>query len=171
MVDCGLAKSVSNGCRDKHAKQQEGDMEYVDFLGKLPAGLSVNEKTLRLWFVMYNWIVDNGYADCADSPAFLQHVNAFRKCSVQTVATHLRRMSDAKVIKRYVVRRKLSGEVKEDLSSGLVFFSPGVESLPTTFVRYCLPGKQCSTEFKSVEVALNTINRTIMEHKKALPSS
>lgn len=82
-------------------------MEYADFLKIIPEGLGVTEKTLRLWFVIYNWIVENGYADSADSPLFLQHVNAFRKSSVQTVATHLRRMSDAKLIKRNVLRRKL----------------------------------------------------------------
>lgn len=133
-------------------------MEYADFLKLTPEGLGVTEKTLRLWFVIYQWIVENNYADSADSPAFIQHVNAFRKCSVQTLATHLRRMSDAKLIKRNVLRRKLSGEAKEELSIGALLFAPGVESIPTTFVRYCLPGQQCPTEFKSFDAAVSAID-------------
>ena len=133
-------------------------MEYADFLKLIPEGLGVTEKTLRLWFVIYQWVVENNYADSADSPAFIQHVNAFRKCSVQTVATHLRRMSDARLIKRNVLRRKLSGEAKEELSIGALLFAPGVESIPTTFVRYCLPGQQCPTEFKSFDAAVSAID-------------
>ena len=130
-------------------------MEYRDFLKEIPEGLGATEKTLRLWFVIYQWIID---ADSADSPAFLQHINAFRKCSTQTVATHLRRMSDAKLIKRNVLRRKLSGEAKEELSIGSLLFAPGAESIPTTFVRYCLPGQQCPTEFKSFDAAVSAID-------------
>jgi len=143
-------------------------MEYVDFLDKLPEGLGVTEKTLRLWFVIYQWILQNNYADSADSPDFLQHVNAFRKCSVQTVATHLRRMSDAKLIKRNVLRRKLSGEAKEELSIGPLLFSRGVESIPTTFVRYCLPGEQCPTEFKSFDAAATAIDSRMNELRKTV---
>lgn len=150
------------------AKRQGDAMEYVDFLEKLPDGLGVTEKTLRLWFVIYQWIVENNYADSADSPAFIQHINAFRKCSVQTVATHLRRMSDAKLIKRNVLRRKLSGEAKEELSIGPLLFSRGVESIPTTFVRYCLPGQQCPTDFKSLDVAVATIDSRIHEFRKTV---
>ncbi|BBN90475.1 hypothetical protein [Azospira sp. I09] len=133
-------------------------MEYRDFLKEIPEGLGATEKTLQLWFVIYQWILEHGYADSADSPAFLQHINAFRKCSTQTVATHLRRMSDAKLIKRYVLRRKLSGEAKEELSIGSLLFAPGAESIPTTFVRYCLPGQQCPTEFKSYEAAVSALD-------------
>lgn len=133
-------------------------MEYRDFLKEIPEGLGATEKTLRLWFVIYQWIVEHGYADSADSPAFLRHINAFRKCSTQTVATHLRRMSDAKLIKRNVLRRKLSGEAKEELSIGSLLFAPGAESIPTTFVRYCLPGQQCPTEFKSFDAAVSAID-------------
>jgi len=133
-------------------------MEYHDFLKEIPEGLGATEKTLRLWFVIYQWIIEHGYADSADSPAFLQHINAFRKCSTQTVATHLRRMSDAKLIKRNVLRRKLSGEAKEELSMGSLLFAPGAESIPTTFVRYCLPGQQCPTEFKSFDAAVSAID-------------
>lgn len=133
-------------------------MEYHDFLKEIPEGLGATEKTLRLWFVIYQWIIEHGYADSADSPAFIQHINAFRKCSTQTVATHLRRMSDAKLIKRNVLRRKLSGEAKEELSIGSLLFAPGAESIPTTFVRYCLPGQQCPTEFKSFDAAVSAID-------------
>ena len=133
-------------------------MEYHDFLKEIPEGLGATEKTLRLWFVIYQWIIEHGYADSADSPAFIQHINAFRKCSTQTVATHLRRMSDAKLIKRNVLRRKLSGEAKEELSIGSLLFAPGAESIPTTFVRYCLPGQQCPTEFKSYEAAVSALD-------------
>ncbi len=133
-------------------------MEYRDFLKEIPEGLGATEKTLRLWFVIYQWILEHGYADSADSPAFLQHINAFRQCSTQTVATHLRRMSDAKLIKRNVLRRKLSGEAKEELSIGSLLFAPGAESIPTTFVRYCLPGQQCPTEFKSFDAAVSAID-------------
>lgn len=143
-------------------------MEYADFLKLIPEGLGVTEKTLRLWFVIYQWIVENNYADSADSPAFIQHVNAFRKCSVQTVATHLRRMSDAKLIKRNVLRRKLSGEAKEELSIGALLFAPGVESIPTTFVRYCLPGQQCPTEFKSFDAAATAIDSRMNELRKTV---
>ena len=143
-------------------------MEYADFLKLIPEGLGVTEKTLRLWFVIYQWIVENNYADSADSPAFIQHINAFRKCSVQTVATHLRRMSDAKLIKRNVLRRKLSGEAKEELSIGALLFAPGVESIPTTFVRYCLPGQQCPTEFKSFDAAATAIDSRMNELRKTV---
>ena len=143
-------------------------MEYADFLILMPEGLGVTEKTLRLWFVIYQWIVENNYADSADSPAFIQHINAFRKCSVQTVATHLRRMSDAKLIKRNVLRRKLSGEAKEELSIGALLFAPGVESIPTTFVRYCLPGQQCPTEFKSFDAAATAIDSRMNELRKTV---
>lgn len=143
-------------------------MEYSEFLKNIPDGLGATEKTLRLWFVIYQWIVENNYADSADSPAFLQHVNAFRKCSVQTVATHLRRMSDAKLIKRNVLRRKLSGEAKEELSIGALLFAPGVESIPTTFVRYCLPGQQCPTEFKSFDAAATAIDSRMNEIRKTV---
>ena len=143
-------------------------MEYADFLKLIPEGLGVTEKTLRLWFVIYQWVVENNYADSADSPAFIQHVNAFRKCSVQTVATHLRRMSDAKLIKRNVLRRKLSGEAKEELSIGALLFAPGVESIPTTFVRYCLPGQQCPTEFKSFDAAATAIDSRMNELRKTV---
>lgn len=143
-------------------------MEYADFLKLIPEGLGVTEKTLRLWFVIYQWIVENNYADSADSPAFIQHVNAFRKCSVQTVATHMRRMSDAKLIKRNVLRRKLSGEAKEELSIGALLFAPGVESIPTTFVRYCLPGQQCPTEFKSFDAAATAIDSRMNELRKTV---
>ena len=143
-------------------------MAYADFLKLIPEGLGVTEKTLRLWFVIYQWIVENNYADSADSPAFIQHINAFRKCSVQTVATHLRRMSDAKLIKRNVLRRKLSGEAKEELSIGALLFAPGVESIPTTFVRYCLPGQQCPTEFKSFDAAATAIDSRMNELRKTV---
>ncbi len=144
-------------------------MEYADFLKTIPEGLGVTEKTLRLWFVIYQWIVENGYADSADSPEFLQHVNAFRKCSTQTVATHLRRMSDAKLIKRNVLRRKLPAEAKEALSIGSLLFAPGPESIPTTFVRYCLPEQTCPTEFKSFDAAVTAIDGRLNALREAVP--
>lgn len=133
-------------------------MDYVEFLKKIPEGLVATEKTLKLWFIIYQWITAHGYADSADSPEFLQHVNAFRKCSTKTVASHLRRMSKAKLIKRNVFRRRLPAEAKEELSIASLLFAPGSESIPTTFVRYCLPGQTCSTEFKSFDAAVIAIN-------------
>lgn len=138
-------------------------MEYVDFLEKIPGGHGLTENTLRLWFVMYQWVLLHGYADSADSPAFLEHVNKFRKSSTGTIATHLRQMANAGLLKRTALRRKLSQETKETLSVGALLFAPGAESTPTSFVRYTLPGHSCPTEFNSLNTAISAVEKRIKD--------
>jgi hypothetical protein len=127
-------------------------MEYIEFLQLLKNKPKVpTEKTLRLWHVAYKWILLHGYADTADSPDFVKHMNTFRSCSTSTLSAHLRRMSGLGLLKRNMLKRTLPVEVREELSLGNPFlFLPGLESLPTTLVRYCLPSQKCSLEFKSL---------------------
>ena len=122
--------------------------EYLKFLA-LPAlkGKTIAEPTLRLWHCIYGWVEAKGYADTADTPEFVQHIQAFRKIGTPTIAGHLAKMADAGLLKRHNLKRQLSAESRDVLLNGIGSMFSGA-ALPTTFSRYTLPGQICPKEFK-----------------------
>ena len=132
-------------------KGEEDTMTYLEFLA-LPAVQKANsvEATQRMWYHIYVWVQEHGYADTADSPDFVQYVKTFRSVNVETIASHLARMANADLLKRNVLKRKLSAEAKEELLNPIATMFTG-SSLPTMLIRYTLPGVSCPLEFKSAE--------------------
>ena len=131
-------------------------MNKLEFIRKLDArSPNVNDSTAALWFHLLSWVVSLGYADTADSPDFLKHVQEFRQISVQTIGKHLGRMADAGFLQAHRVRRKLPTEVKADLNASLtsLIFGGGASSMPTSFKRYTLPGVSCPMVFRSFDRA------------------
>ena len=123
-------------------------LEYTDFI-YIAQDASVSEPTLRLWHHIYLWVEKHGYADTADTPEFVEYVCLFRNLTIGTINTHLRRMWENGLLSRNVLRRKLPPDILD------VHLSPfalllGAGGLPSSFVRYSLPGQKCSLEFKSV---------------------
>jgi hypothetical protein len=64
---------------------------YSEFNGKcrLAVDSGVTEETIKLWFQIYLWIVDKGYADIADTPEFVERIQAFRNITVPTISNCL----------------------------------------------------------------------------------
>lgn len=110
-----------------------------------------SEATLRLWHHIFYYVLRNDYADTADSPEFVKYVQDFRAISVSTINSHLRKMSEAKLLKACHMRRKLDQGTKELILNPMAFWA--YTDLPTGFKRYCLPDSPCSGEFKSAERA------------------
>jgi hypothetical protein len=139
-------------------------MNYADFL-ELPGNKNslASENTLRLWHHLYLWVLRHEYADTADSPEFINYVVEFRKLSVATIGKHLRSMSTAGLLKQHTLRRRLSGEAKEELLNPITNMFFGGSTLPSSFSRYCLPGKPCSKEFKSAQRSLQRIEERMQE--------
>jgi len=121
---------------------------YLDFVA-LPSlqGVSVKEPTLKMWHHIFMWVEKYGYADTADSPEFVGYVQGWRKVSPATIGSHLAKMAAAGLLKRHVLRRKLSSEAKDELLNPILGMFAGT-SLPTTLVRYTLPNVACPLEFK-----------------------
>lgn len=139
-------------------------MNYVEFL-KLVDGnnAKASEQTLHYWHTIYIWVLDYGYADTADTPEFVQYMNAFRNTSLATLNTHLRRMSEAGLLKCYVLKRKLSSEAREEFFNPVLNMFVANKALPSSFNRYCLPNQQCSREFKSASRFSEEIERRLRE--------
>lgn len=138
-------------------------MNYADFLQKIADTGNKSEKTLRLWHHIYVWISEKGYADTADSPEFIDYVTGFRKIGVSSIGKHLKCMSDAGIISRHTLRRRLPKDIREDLLNPVVTLFLGGNNLPSTFVRYSLPGQSCPRDFKSIERSITSINNRISE--------
>lgn len=136
-------------------------MNKLEFIRALDAGsIEVGDKTADLWFHILSWVRAKGYADTADTPEFVSHVQAFRQIGVPTVARHLSRMAEAGFLQAHTLRRRLSPEAKDVLNTSLhgMVFGGGSSSLPSSFVRYTLPGAACPREFKTAD-ALAQRNR------------
>lgn len=110
----------------------------------------VTEKTLQLWYVIYQWVVENGYADTADTPEFVSHVQSHRAISTKTINMHLARMAQYGLLKSYTLKRNLPKELRDELWHPFALFFSATSTLPTTFKRYSIPGKPCSGEFKAL---------------------
>ena len=133
-------------------------MTYIQFLELVGhKEIAVAEATLRLWHHVYLWVLEHEYADTADSPEFVKYIRNFRLIGEPTIGRHLRSMSSAGILKRHTLRRKLSTEAKEELLNPIINTFYGGINLPSTFARYCLPGKPCSREFKSATRSLQRI--------------
>lgn len=130
-------------------KTEPYTMTYLDFLA-LPAVQKAHpvEATQRMWHHIYVWVQEHGYADTADSPAFVQYVKAFRSVNIETIASHLSRMANADLLKRHVLKRKLTTEAKEALLNPIATMFTG-SNMPTMLIRYTLPGVPCPLDFKS----------------------
>lgn len=132
-------------------------MDYLAFV-KLPQieFATQKEDTLRLWHHIYTWIIQHGYADVSDTPDFVKHVQLFRKIEASTISRHLLEMSRINLIVRRVLRRKLPEVIRTELNSSIhgMLFGGDMSSLPTSIVRYALPGQKCSIEFKAAKVLL-----------------
>lgn len=139
-------------------------MNYAEFLElECLRGLSTTEATLRLWHHMYSWVVEKKYADTADSPEFVEYVCQLRNLSVQTINTHLRRMAEAGLLSRHVLRRKLPPNARDELLNPITNMFFGGKALPSTFARYCINGAECSLEFKSAARSLESVERRMNE--------
>ena len=145
-------------------------MTYNEFL-KIPelAKVEVRESTLQLWHQIYIWVLANGYADTADSPEFVKHIQSFRKIEVKTIGRHLRIMSEIGLLAQHSLRRKLSQEAKEELLNPLVGLFFGGSSLPSAFTRYALPGRPCPREFKAAQRSLEKIETRMNEFRTKTP--
>lgn len=132
---------------------------YLDFIA-LPSiqSVSVKEPTLKMWHHIFMWVEKHGYADTADSPEFIGYVQGWRKVSPATIGSHLAKMAAAGLLKRHVLRRKLSSEAKEDLLNPILGMFAGT-SLPTTLVRYTLPNVVCPLELKAAVRKAEKIDR------------
>lgn len=139
-------------------------MTYTEFL-KLVEHMNIEatEGTLLLWHHIYAWIAEHGYADTADSPEFVKYVQSFRHIGARTIGRHLRSMSEADLLSRHILRRRLSQEAKEELLNPVVNIFFGGRSLPSSFARYSLAGKPCSREFKSALRSLESIENRMNE--------
>lgn len=139
-------------------------MTYAEFLELATrANAEPAESTLRLWHHIYMWISEHGYADTADSPEFVKYVQSFRRLGVPTIGKHLRSMSDAGLLSRYFLRRRLSAEAREELLNPVTNMFFGGGNLPSSFARYSLPGQPCSREFRSAVRSLERIETRISE--------
>ena len=122
---------------------------YPDFI-ELAKLSKANESTLRLWHHIYLWVEEKGYADTADTHEFVKYVCAFIPLKVGAIKSHVRRMSQAGILSRHVLRRKLPSELREELYNPIMSLISGSELPPSSFVRYCLPGQKCSLELKAI---------------------
>ncbi len=139
-------------------------MNYQEFVKLLEnSGANATESTIRLWHQIYSWVLNNGYADTADSPDFVKYIQNFRKIGIPTIGKHLRLMSEAKLLSKHTMRRKLPQELKDDLLNPILNTFMGGINLPSSFVRYSLYGKPCSKEFKSAERSINNIEQRFKE--------
>lgn len=129
-------------------------MNKLEFIQKLDAGSErVSDSTADLWFHLLTWVVQQGYADTADTPAFIAYVQKFRRVGVPTIGRHLARMAGAGFLVSHELRRKLPELAKADLNEDVyaTLFGGGVSSMPTNFKRYTLPGVECPLELKSLD--------------------
>ena len=144
-------------------------MNYSEFLQQhSKSSQNVSEPTLRLWHHIYEWVLKSEYADTADSPDFVKYVQSFRNVSVQTISSHLRKMSQSGLLSRHVLRRKLPAELKEEFFNPVINMFFGGDDLPSTFVRYCKPGLPCPREFKSAERVLSKIENKSSEFRSQI---
>mgnify|MGYP005815166893 CR=1 FL=1 len=135
-------------------------MSYATFLKLVEdRNKKASESTLRLWYHIYMWVSERGYADTADSPEFVEHVQLFRRIGIATIGRHLRSMSEGGLLSRHNLRRQLSIEVKQDLLNPLNIFFGGSSSLPSSFARYTLVGQPCPLEFKSASRTVKKIEK------------
>lgn len=141
-------------------------MTYAEFLDLVNCqNVNAAESTIRLWHHVYLWVVQHEYADTADSPEFVKYVREFRSLSVPTIGKHLRSMSNAGLLARHTLRRRLSHEAKDELLNPITNMFFGGSTLPSSFARYCLPGKFCSREFKSASRSLQRIEERMQEFR------
>lgn len=139
-------------------------MTYAEFLDLTKRQeLSATESTMRLWHHIYSWVIQIEYVDTADTPEFVDYVREFRALSVPTIGKHLRSMSDAGLLARHTLRRRLPTEVKDELLNSITNMFFGGSILPSSFARYCLPGKPCPREFKSAVRSLQRIEERMQE--------
>ncbi len=133
---------------------------YLEFIA-LPSvqSESVKEPTLKMWHHIYIWVEKHGYADTADTPDFVRHVQEWRKVSLSTISAHLANMAKAGLLKRHILKRKLSSEAREELLNPVLGMFSGT-SLPTTLVRYTLPDADCPLEFKAAARKAEVIAKT-----------
>ena len=145
-------------------------MTYNEFL-KLSelVKVEVRESTLQLWHQIYIWVLNNGYADTADSPEFVSHIQSFRRIEIKTIGRHLRLMSEIGLLTQHSLRRKLSQEAKDELLNPLLGMFFGGSSLPSAFTRYVLPGTPCPSEFKAAQRSLENIETRINEFRTKTP--
>lgn len=149
-------------------------MDKLEFIRKLDSGSEiVTDKTAELWFHIFGWVEARGYADTADSPDFIKHVQSFRHVTVATIGRHLARMADAGLLRAHALRRQLPPEVKEEVASSLtgLIFGGGASTLPTAFTRYTLPDSPCPREFKSANNLLERNRRFDDEMREQMPAS
>ena len=135
-------------------------MTYIEFLKIVePTDAKVAENTLILWYRIYIWVVEHGYADTADSPEFVKYIQSFRQIGVQTIGKHLKNMADLGLLSRHTLRRRLSKDAKEELLNPIVNMFFGGKNLPSSFVRYSLAGEPCSRDFKSAQRYIENIEK------------
>ena len=129
-------------------------MNKLEFIRALDAGsVGVSDSTADLWYHILSWVQAHEYADTADGPEFIKHVQSFRRVGVSTINRHLGRMAEAGFLKAHSLRRQLSAGAKEEMSTSLhgILFGGGVSALPTVFKRYTLPGATCPRIFKTFD--------------------
>ena len=140
-------------------------MNKLEFIRMLDAGTEeVSDQTADLWYHILGWVQTHRYADTADTPEFIQHVQAFRHLEPATIGRHLSRMAKAGFLRAHTVRRRLSQETREEVASSLtaMLFGGEASTLPSSFKRYTLPGMPCPLEFKTAD-ALLARNRRLDE--------
>lgn len=137
-------------------------MNKLEFVKALDAGSEVvSDKTADLWFHILEWVQQRGYADTADTPEFVKHVQAFRRIGVATIGKHLGRMADAGFLSAHNLRRELPKTVKEEVATSVsaMVFGGGTSTLPTSFKRYTLPKVPCPLMLKSATALLERNRR------------
>ncbi|WP_156516873.1 hypothetical protein [Delftia sp. GW456-R20] len=148
-------------------------MNKLEFIRILDAGNeNVSDKTADLWFHILQWVKKMGYADTADTPAFVEYVQDFRNVEIATIARHLARLADAGFLDGHFVRRKLPKMVREELESSIsaMIFGHGPSTLPASFKRYTLPGASCPLELSAVQNMMNMNESRDREMLSLMPS-
>lgn len=121
-------------------------LDAIDFTQFVRASSdAVRAETQALWWHLYRWVVEHGYADTGDQAGFVEYVQAFRNIEANSINRHLRRMAAAGLLKRHRLGRKLDATTRQVLGLGSGIFDALtrhslVRELPSVVVRYTLPG-------------------------------
>ena len=128
------------------------------------SGSGITTATEEMWWHLYTWVVERGYADTADQPGFVEHVQAFRGIEVGGINRHLRRMAGAGLLEPHRLTRKLDARTKDALKMGTGIFDVlsgqgSASTLPSVVVRYTLPGASPPLKLSRARLAIDAAER------------
>lgn len=139
-------------------------MHYESFLHLVPAAErdSLSDGTLKLWHRIFFFVLTRGEADIADNDEFLAYCREETTVSEKTIGRHLSRMASSGLLSAHPMRRKANAATL--ILHRMMYFS--APTLPASFVRYTLVGKEPSLRLRRGEKLWKEL-RTTMRTKEA----